>query len=210
MVELPFCPTCGMKWPKFCPVDGQKLSGPWSCTNAPQPEQPVAPVPVAAAASAPSPAPVAAPAAVPRAPAPAPVAPAPVAKAPAPARAAKPTTRSSRKVDPDVFKTIIDQAAVKGGDPPTRSSRKPKPQLATEIMPASELPSASPGGSPPEKKKKKRDGFSETQWFMRGAKVEEADVTTGRVRVDESAYERDETISEEERRKFTLRKKGEE
>ena len=45
---------------------------------------------------------------------------------------------------------------------------------------------------------------------MRGVKVDEADVTTGRVRADESAYERDETISEEERRKFTLRKKDEE
>ncbi|MCB9735663.1 MAG: hypothetical protein H6745_23995 [Deltaproteobacteria bacterium] len=105
-----------------------------------------------------------------------------------------------------MLKTLIDQAAVKGAEPATRSSRKPKPQAPTEIMDAADLPSA----KAEEKKKKRKDGFSETQWFMRGVKVDEADVTTGRVRADESAYERDETISEEERRKFTLRKKDEE
>ncbi len=59
-------------------------------------------------------------------------------------------------------------------------------------------------------KKKGKKGFSETQWFMRGVDsdvLDAVDVETGRVEVDESAYERDDSIAETKRRRFSLRSK---
>ena len=32
------CPTCGLPWPNFCPQDGTRLQGPWTCPNAVDPE----------------------------------------------------------------------------------------------------------------------------------------------------------------------------
>ena len=31
------CPTCGLPWPNFCPQDGTRLQGPWTCPNAQDP-----------------------------------------------------------------------------------------------------------------------------------------------------------------------------
>jgi len=43
--------------------------------------------------------------------------------------------------------------------------------------------------------------FSETQWFMKGAEMDADLLET----VEESEYDRDETITEEKRKDFTLR-----
>ena len=48
-------------------------------------------------------------------------------------------------------------------------------------------------------------GFSETQWFMKGMEVD-ADLLEC---VDDEEYDRDETISESERKGFTLRRDDE-
>jgi hypothetical protein len=45
-------------------------------------------------------------------------------------------------------------------------------------------------------------GFSETQWFMKGAEMDADLLET----VDDEEYDRDKTISEDEREGFTLRK----
>ena len=31
------CPTCNLPWPNFCPQDGTRLQGPWTCPNAVDP-----------------------------------------------------------------------------------------------------------------------------------------------------------------------------
>ena len=65
---------------------------------------------------------------------------------------------------------------------------------------------ASAGKSEIKKKKKKpAQDFSETQWFMKGVEVD-ADLLEI---VDEEDYVRDENISEDQRKEFTLRKKDE-
>ena len=45
-------------------------------------------------------------------------------------------------------------------------------------------------------------GFSETQWFMKGAEMDADLLET----VDDEEYDRDKTISEDDREGFTLRK----
>jgi hypothetical protein len=66
-----------------------------------------------------------------------------------------------------------------------------------------EVPAAvAPGG----KKKRKRSGFSETQWFMRGVDTNQ-NLEEG---PKEEEYSFDENISEEKRKAFTLRRKDEE
>jgi|GEM_PF-6717884 len=55
---------------------------------------------------------------------------------------------------------------------------------------------------------RKRSAFSDTDWFMRPDLP--VDTETGRVQVDPQAYVRDESIPEEQRRRFSLRRKDEE
>lgn len=55
---------------------------------------------------------------------------------------------------------------------------------------------------------RKQGGFSETAWFMRPSQA--VDPETGKVRFDPRAYERDDSIPEEKRRRFSLRRKDEE
>lgn len=80
-----------------------------------------------------------------------------------------------------------------------------------EPAPAStEEPAEAPATTTPAKKKRAKGEFSDTQWFMKGKNLQVADPDTGTVVVDEEAYVVDESIPEEERRKFTLRKPEEE
>jgi len=230
MAELKFCPTCGIKWPNFCPLDGQKLSGAWTCSNAPKPEFPVA----APAAPPVSPTPPAAPPRAEPAPPRAEPAPKPAAStAPSPRPAVKKaTTRARRKVDPDLLRTVIDQASARPPGPePGRKGRGADPQepkqkdtvVKAPARPDAPLASgagaqraapaeASDPGARDSAKKGGRRGFSETQWFLKGLEIDKAkvDPSTGVVAIDEEEYLRDESIPEEERRKFTLRKPGEE
>lgn len=247
MSEKGFCPTCGIPWPNFCPIDGTRLTGAWTCANAPKPViRPMAAPQIDAAADtlemdpavrkAVPRAPAPAPAAPAPAPAPAPVAkaptpaPAPAAKAPEPAAPAPEAEPLRRRPASDMLRTFVENV---GARPPAttrgdRSRRGDPRQAATIIQPQlsdedilkareraaerakqaeAEAASAAEGAAD---KKKKRDGFSDTQWFMKGLSLEVADPETGAVVVDEKDYEVDESIPEAERRKYTLRKKGEE
>ena len=56
---------------------------------------------------------------------------------------------------------------------------------------------------------RKDNAFSETAWFMAAPELP-VDDETGRVEVDPKAYVRDESIPEEKRRRFSLRRKDEE
>jgi len=90
---------------------------------------------------------------------------------------------------------------------PAESSRSPRPERA----PASEeapRPAKAAGNPPGSAGKRKRDEFSETAWFMRPEQT--VDPSTGRVLASPDAYKADENIPEEKRRRFSLRKKGEE
>ena len=245
MSEKGFCPTCGIPWPNFCPIDGTRLTGAWTCANAPKPViRPMAAPQIDAAADtlemdpavrkaapqAPAPAPAApAPAPVAKAPAPAP---APAAKAPEPAAPAPDAEPLRRRPVPEMLRTFVENV---GARPPatTRGDRGRRgdprqaatiiqPQLSDEdILKARERAAerakqaeaeaeAASGAEGAADKKKKRDGFSDTQWFMKGLSLEVADPETGAVVVDENDYQVDESIPEAERRKYTLRKKGEE
>ena len=59
----------------------------------------------------------------------------------------------------------------------------------------------SAAGGKPRGRGGRDQAFSETQWFMKGAEVD-ADLLEI---VEEEEYERDESISEEDRKGFTLR-----
>ncbi len=213
MTQLAFCPTCGVPWGNFCPQDGTRLTGAWTCPNAPKPISMTGGAPAAAAAQAS-----------------APVAPAPVAAAPAvtpeptPAAPAKPNRRRS----PDEVKTVVEMTAVtappaasvdgqKGGRKrlgsalidsiagPSRAEaapereRVPAQQAATSPGASAEAPAAPKKGGGG----KRRQGFSETQWFMMGV---QADADALETSAEPTAYEHDESIPEEQRRQFSLRR----
>lgn len=214
MSDHGFCPTCGIPWPNFCPIDGKRLSGPWTCANAPKPvlKQPVIePSPAAVA-----PEPPARPAASARAPEPAPVEPAaprrqpdtelmkdfvdnvgsrsPIAKSRAPARArAQDDLRNAQTlIQPQLTDELIEQAKARAAERAAAQAAAVAPE------------------APAERKKRARGEFSDTQWFMKGLNLQVADPDTGQVAVDEGEYLVDEEIPEEDRRRFTLRKKHEE
>ncbi len=177
MSDERYCPRCGIEWPNFCPRDGQKLSGPWSCSNAQKPHA------TASGTAADS-----------------------VSGAPRPKRDTKPggPSRTAR--------TILEQPSVKAEDIArrARADAGPKPAPAAKTHQA---PTAKTHQAPTAKTHqagKKRE-FSETQWFMKGIDPSlMVDPETGAVQVDEEEYLRDDSIPEEERRKFTLRRRGEE
>jgi|GEM_PF-3496225 len=227
MSEQGFCPTCGIPWPNFCPIDGKRLNGAWTCENAPKP------VIRPAAQAKPAPTPEIAPSddtiemdpAARRA---VPVAEAKPAPKPEPApEAEQPQAPLRRAPDPDLMRSFVDNVGSRserrgGGrrrQDPRAAATVIQPQLTEEQIAAAkeraaqrtEQAAAETAEASTEKaKKKKRDGFSDTQWFMKGLSLEVADPETGAVVVDENDYQVDESIPETERRKFTLRKKGEE
>jgi len=223
MSDQGFCPTCGIPWPNFCPIDGKRLSGPWTCANAPKPviRQPVIPMPAAEAEPAPAPEP-----------APMPVAaPAPVAEsapAPAPHAPQRPVPSPLRRQPDANLQGFVDNV---GNRAPIAKTRAPvrarasqddartaatliQPQLTDEVIAEAKARAAERAAAPPaepaEKKKRAKGEFSDTQWFMKGLNLQVADPDTGEVAVDEAEYLVDESISEDERRRFTLRKKHEE
>lgn len=65
-------------------------------------------------------------------------------------------------------------------------------------------------GSKPEGGKRKKGGFSETEWFLAPIKPEEVDIKTGQVQVDPAKYERNTATPDEQRRRFSLRRDDEE
>ena len=83
--------------------------------------------------------------------------------------------------------------------------KPPKMVTPGEDQP-SETPAADAAASDPGSRSARgQKGFSETQWFMKGMEVD-ADLLE---MVDDEEYDRDETISESERKGFTLRRDDE-
>ncbi|TNF29995.1 MAG: hypothetical protein EP329_14495 [Deltaproteobacteria bacterium] len=186
-----FCPTCGIPWPNFCPIDGKRLNGAWTCANAPKP------VVRPAATAEPDDATI-------------------------PDAAVRSSAPQRRQADASAMQDFVDSVAARapkeggrrGAADPRLAATLLHPQLTAEDIKQAQARAeerAAAAEPPPEApKKRKRDGFSDTQWFMKGLSLEVADPETGEVVVDEHDYQVDESIPETERRKFTLRKKGEE
>ncbi len=214
------CPTCQLPWPKFCPRDGTPLAGAWTCPNAMSREQAAAEEAAKGAVGQTTlesavESPLAA-----------------LAKASAPEPKAPHGGGMSDKKTEDTEKTVLLSPAVPasaaldfldkkkkgGGD----DAQEAKTELLSAVSPEkkkgllggaaldqiADQVKADAGAAKKKKKKKKKPAvqdFSETQWFMKGVEVD-ADLLEI---VDEEDYVRDENISEEERKDFTLRKDGE-
>lgn len=100
-------------------------------------------------------------------------------------------SRGVKRVDSEVSRRAPAEAAGRSkGERSPASEEAPRPAKAAA------------GG------KRKSDEFSETAWFMRPNQT--VDPATGRVLAAPDAYSADETIPEEKRRRFSLRKKNEE
>ena len=95
-------------------------------------------------------------------------------------------------------------------DPATVVMQTLPPELmaaATEAAAGENAEEADAGAQPLPRSRRRREkaaagGFSETQWFMKGAEIDADLLET----VDDEEYDRDKTISEDERDGFTLRK----
>ena len=95
-------------------------------------------------------------------------------------------------------------------DPATVVMQTLPPELmaaATEAAAEENADEVDAGAQPLPRSRRRREkaaagGFSETQWFMKGAEIDADLLET----VDDEEYDRDKTISEDERDGFTLRK----
>ncbi|MGM0577054.1 MAG: hypothetical protein ACQEXJ_15115 [Myxococcota bacterium] len=222
------CPTCGIPWPNFCPRDGTKLEGPWTCPNAvaevseePDTEDGDRPAVAPGAARDPDATVLETPAV-----------PASSARDWIAKRAEK--AKKAAGQDPDDVKTVVDMEAVtppgRRDRPRTRPAKRDKRlseralgRIAQRVkgeVSEERKPVARGGTSPSEEaaperaatgkgkgkgKGRRRDEFSETQWFMKGLEVDADLLET----VDEDEYKRDESISEDERQQYTLRDEDE-
>jgi hypothetical protein len=118
-------------------------------------------------------------------------------------------------------RTVLDTPAISADRPSTKQRARPKMvapserQLSSRQQGESAAKSEGGGETKPAKggaadqggpSRVRGDmGFSETQWFMKGMEVD-ADLLE---MVEQEDYDRDENISEEERKGFTLRRKDE-
>ena len=109
--------------------------------------------------------------------------------------------KGRKAANPDA-RTVLDTPAIAANRPPTKRA-KPKmvapseKQLSTASAKGDAVDIDSPAAKPARDK-----GFSETQWFMKGMEVD-ADLLE---MVEDDEYDRDENISEEQRKGFTLRR----
>ena len=109
-----------------------------------------------------------------------------------------------RKASAPDAKTVLDTPAIADDRPPSTpkmvapSERQLSTRQKEEAAAESEAPASKGGGRGARAEK----GFSETQWFMKGMEVD-ADLLE---MVEQEEYDRDENISEEDRKGFTLRR----
>jgi len=82
---------------------------------------------------------------------------------------------------------------------------KTKDEVASQMPPAKRGGTEMDGPAAGPSRVRGDKGFSETQWFMKGMEVD-ADLLE---MVGQEEYDRDETISEDDRKGFTLRRKDE-
>jgi hypothetical protein len=131
----------------------------------------------------------------------------PAAPAPsAPPRASR--TAPTLLVTPAITDEVAQQALARSrqSSDPKPSSEKTRPEVPAAKAAAAPAPQTeSPSGG-----KRKRGGFSETEWFLAPINPDEVDVKTGKVKVDPSKYERNPATPEEKRRRFSLERDDEE
>lgn len=111
-------------------------------------------------------------------------------------------------VTPAITEELAQQALGRGrqADP-----QKTRPELAAaKASAAPPAAAAEAQAQPPSEGKRKRGGFSETEWFLAPINPDEVDVKTGKVKVDPSKYERNPATPEEKRRRFSLKRDDEE
>lgn len=231
------CPTCQKRWAstfKFCPEDGSSLADEPSEATASASQRgkggsrrssrildlppvtasltnPSTPAALAASKAPPEPARAARP----------PVKGGAAGKVPASNKttvadvpAADATTaapRASRTaptllVTPAITEELAQQALGRSRQPDPQRTR---PELAAAKTPAAP-PAEAPPAQPPSEGKRKRGGFSETEWFLAPINPDEVDAKTGKVKVDPSKYERNPATPEEKRRRFSLKRDDEE
>lgn len=128
--------------------------------------------------------------------------------------AARPAANPSRQAAPTV---VTRPPAERPSETAPRPRRDPQrrfinlePVVPTKPGLVKKARAPAEAAAPETKKKAQVEGedFSETAWFMRPDY--RVDPETGKVTVDAGAYRRDESIPEEERRRFSLRRKNEE
>lgn len=145
------------------------------------------------------------------------------APAEAPKKGQQPDTKSTRQNEArgrtpaqtsphgkGAAKQAAQQAAqAQKAQEPAKLTKAPQGGPTTQ-QPVVQRTSLTKGGAPPTTGSglRKRSAFSDTDWFMRPDLP--VDTETGRVQVDPQAYVRDESIPEEQRRRFSLRRKDEE
>lgn len=100
------------------------------------------------------------------------------------------------------------EAAVGRAQTGNTKPRKAEPRLLNLAPVQVEAAPVERAVQPAPQGRRKQGGFSETAWFMRPSQA--VDPETGKVRFDPRAYERDDSIPEEKRRRFSLRRKDEE
>lgn len=115
-------------------------------------------------------------------------------------RRTRPVMEPSKTEAPSTASELQREANARKEKQPSVLSR-----LAAAVRGEGEAESAPAGAAPDTKKKKKRrrGGFSETQWFMEGVK---SDTEVLEASPADEKYERREDLSDEERRKYSLRK----
>jgi len=189
------CPTCREEWAatfKFCPKDGALLVELGRSRPAVTQDSKTLLVTPAAAAPLRSPAQPQAPQAQRS----------PLAALDAAVVRAGATQPKPRKAEPRLFNLA-----------PAPAERPPAERPPVDA-PLTSRPASAPADHAPATPEVSRVGprrrgrFSETAWFMRPDQP--VDPETGRVRADPRAYVRDDSIPEEKRRRFSLRRKDEE
>ncbi len=119
--------------------------------------------------------------------------------------APRPRTRSE-----DIAREAAEAQAAKAAKAPKAGRRgaKHRDSVFSRIAKAMRGDAKGKEQAPaPAKPGRRKRGFSETQWFLQGVK-EDGDILE--VKSSDEQYEYDESVSEEERRKFTLRREDEE
>jgi hypothetical protein len=202
------CPTCQKLWAatfKFCPEDGAPLADKVAATpktavamarpNARRSSRVLDIAPVTAAQTSPS--------------TPAAIAASHEASREEPRHTAPRKRPAQQPVSQDGH-TVTETPAV---NPRTAPTLLMTPAVSEDLIEATMKRAEERAASSepkPEGGKRKKGGFSETEWFLAPIKAEEVDAKTGQVKVDPAKYERNTAIPEEKRRRFSLRRDDEE
>lgn len=234
------CPTCKKRWAstfKFCPEDGSPIIDEQNEAPASAPQKgkggsrrssrilDLAPVTATATNPSTPAAPTADPSRAGRTPVrggaagkvqSSPSSKATVSDVPAVTAQKASRTAPTLLITPAITEEVAQQALARSRqthDQPTANppspNQKTRPETPSAKAPAAPAATTSPT-QPPSEGKRKRGGFSETEWFLAPINPDEVDAKTGKVKVDPSKYERNPATPDEKRRRFSLKRDDEE